>query len=77
MNLDRRHLAFIGDRYKILSRDNGATYALYDLIEDPGEQRDLAAQKPEIVTRMRAELEGWVRSCTKSASGADYRTRPR
>jgi arylsulfatase A-like enzyme len=75
VDMDRRHLALTGDRYKILSRDNGATYSLYDLIEDPGESRDLAAEKPAVLAGMRSELERWVRSCARSAAGADYRPR--
>jgi len=43
------------DRYKLV---NGTE--LYDLIADPGEQRDIAADHPEIVARMRAGYEAWI-----------------
>jgi len=32
---------------------------LYDMIADPGEQNDIAAQHPEIVSEMRAGYEAW------------------
>jgi arylsulfatase A-like enzyme len=35
---------------------------LYDLSEDPGESRDLAARNPDRVIRMRAALAGWRKS---------------
>lgn len=46
--------------------------SLYDLKADPKEARDEAAEHPEIVEKMRAQLEAWQRSVEKSLSGADY-----
>jgi arylsulfatase A-like enzyme len=64
--------ALIGDRYKLISQDAGETFMLFDLLEDRGEARDLAAKKPEIVARMRRELDKWRKSCESSAAGKDY-----
>ena len=50
-----------------------AKFELYDLIEDPGEKHDLAAEKPDVVTKMRATLDAWRASCKKSLAGEDYR----
>jgi arylsulfatase A-like enzyme len=61
------------NRYKIISTDGGKTYMLFDLIENPGETKDLAAEKPEIVAGMRATLEAWRASCKDSQAGKDYR----
>lgn len=61
------------NRYKIISADGGKTYMLFDLVENPGETRDLAAEKPEIVAGMRATLEAWRASCRDSQAGKDYR----
>ncbi len=36
---------------------------LFDLIEDPGESRDIAAEKPQILEAMKAEVGKWRRSC--------------
>ena len=61
------------DRYKIISMDNGETYELYDLIEDPSETRDLAGEKPELVQNMKQKLELWIESCKNSDKGEDYK----
>lgn len=35
---------------------------LYDLTSDPGEQKDLAAQKPDVLARLRREYESWFQA---------------
>ena len=45
---------------------------LYDVSKDPKETTDLAAQEPERVKKMTAELVSWRASVDKSLSGADY-----
>ncbi len=45
---------------------------LYDLSKDPNETTDLAAQQPERVATMTAELVAWRVSLGKSLTGADY-----
>lgn len=68
MNLepDTRQLALIGDRFKLLSEDNGKTYALYDLLEDAAETADVAAAHPDVLQTMRAYLQEWIHSCDRS-----------
>jgi len=65
-------VALIGNRYKIYGKGKSPKYELYDLIEDPGEQHDLATQKPEIARQMAATLERWRASCKSSLAGRDY-----
>ena len=65
-------VALIGNRYKIYGKGKSPKYELYDLIEDPGEKHDLAAEKPDIVKQMAATLEAWRRSCKGSLAGNDY-----
>lgn len=48
-------------------------FLLFDLIEDSYETRDLAAQKPEIVEKLKVVLEKWQESCRKSYAGKDYK----
>ena len=51
--------------------DNGdvpfAEYELYDLHADPGETANRADAHPDVVARMRAELERWQASCAVDA----------
>jgi len=66
-------LALIDNRYKIYSKDRGRTYMLFDLIEDPAETRDLAAEKPKTLKSMKVALEMWRSSCRNSLAGKDYK----
>jgi arylsulfatase A-like enzyme len=66
-------VALIDNQWKLYSDDDGQTYQLFDLIEDRTESHDLAAQHPERVAAMAAQLELWRESCRASAAGADYR----
>jgi choline-sulfatase len=49
------HLALRGARWKYVARSAGGE-ELYDLAEDPGETRDLAAEQPARVRELRAAL---------------------
>ena len=66
--------AWTDNRYKLLvtHRPKSANKRLYDLLEDPKEQEDVANQHPEVVKTMTAQLEDWQRSVERSLSGADY-----
>jgi arylsulfatase A-like enzyme len=76
----------VDDRYKLvhnaggLSRrrsDNGTTpvreFELYDLDADPSETQNIATSSPAVMARMKGELIAFIKSCTASAEGADYR----
>jgi arylsulfatase A-like enzyme len=60
------------NRYKLYSCDDGKTYELYDLVDDPYERNDLAPKHPEQVESMKHILEQWVKSCQGSNQGGDY-----
>lgn len=69
--------AWTDNRYKLVTGEgrrakSGPRTELYDLIADPHETRDLAANHPDIVARMTRELHAWQRSVERSLSGADY-----
>jgi arylsulfatase A-like enzyme len=68
----RNQVSLIGNRYKIYSNDNGKTYMLFDLLDDPGERNNLAAERPEILREMKKNLETWRASCKDSLAGNDY-----
>ncbi|MEJ2701445.1 MAG: sulfatase-like hydrolase/transferase [Sedimentisphaerales bacterium] len=68
----RNQVSLTDNRYKIYSSDKGSNYMLFDLPEDPGETRDLAAEKPQIVEAMKTKLDKWRASCKDSLAGKDY-----
>ena len=54
--------AWTDDRYKLVSKDNGESYELYDLVYDPYEKNDISSAFPYQVTSMAGELKGWLTS---------------
>ena len=68
----RKQIALVDDQYKLISINDGATWMLFDLIADPTESRDLAADMPELVEKYRSTLATWRASCVASRSGEDY-----
>lgn len=78
----RGDAAWLDGRWKLLvvdpepddssDDDPPMRFELFDIAVDPAEANDLAAQHPEIVTRMRAELADWQRSVERSLGGHDY-----
>lgn len=66
-------VSLTGNRYKIYSKDKDKSYLLFDLIENPRETKDLAAEKPQILQSMKAILDDWRRSCKNSLAGQDYK----
>ena len=68
----RNQVSLTANRYKIYSNNKGKTYMLFDLLEDPGEIKDLAEEKPQTLQSMEAELAKWRKSCKDSLAGEDY-----
>ena len=54
-----RNYAVIGPRYKLLRPEGSEMDELYDLTEDPAEERDICGEHPEIAVSMRHEYERW------------------
>ena len=48
--------------WKLLINENGSQPQLYNLAADPGEEKNLAAEHPELVTRLKGELFAWNRT---------------
>ncbi|MCI0657646.1 MAG: sulfatase-like hydrolase/transferase, partial [Acidobacteria bacterium] len=65
------HATLVDNRYK-LHKFTGDKFALYDLVADPAEKKDLSSEKPDLVERMKKSLEEWQASVERSLSGADY-----
>ena len=82
-----KNMALIDNRYKIYGRPKwrrkhdpvpapgspNADFELYDLLEDPGETKNIAAQHPDIVKAMSEQLLKWRASCKASNAGGDYK----
>ncbi len=64
--------SWVNHRYKLISRDELKSFALYDLIKDPGETSNLFDTQPKIAAKMKAELEEWLVSVEASSLGKDY-----
>ena len=45
---------------------------LFDLIDDPGESKNIAARKSSVVNALKTKLEAWRASCKDSFAGMDY-----
>jgi arylsulfatase A-like enzyme len=68
-----KQLAWHDGPHKLISTDNGRTFALYNLTNDPAETTDLSHEHSARVAEMQAALTAWVAACERSDQGADYR----
>lgn len=75
LSTDSGPSAWSDNRYKLVKSAPGK-WELYDLPADPSEKDDIAAKHPDIVARMKAELESWHQSVLRSCAGADYKAKP-
>ena len=64
--------ALISDQYKIYRTDEGASFELYDIINDPAEEVNLADRNPEKLNELVAQWQSWKTSQQASAHGKDY-----
>lgn len=65
--------AFIDNDFKLVTLDvDKGEYELYHLGEDPHETTDVSAKHPDVVTRLRTDLEAWNDSVDNSIAGNDY-----
>lgn len=69
-----RRAAWIDGDLKLVTPDVFAAqkFELYDLAADPAEARDLAAERPADLARLRAALLAWQASVEASVAGKDY-----
>lgn len=64
--------AFIDNRYKIYSPNDGKTYELYDIENDAAEASDISIELPVLKDTLISKLNRWIISCKKSDNGFDY-----
>jgi arylsulfatase A-like enzyme len=67
-----RQVALVDNRWKLITRDKGKTWMLFDLAADPAEKNDVAGDHPDVVARMKDTVEAWRASCLDSLAGKDY-----
>lgn len=70
--LAEKQEAWIGDRYKIVRMNQEADFELYDLLQDPGESKNLMNEESEVGKQMIRSFSSWKRSVQQSMTGADY-----
>ena len=75
----KKHM--IDDQFKLvgagavshkLSRPVQMKFELFDIVDDPSETTDVAAQHPEVVQRLQRRLVHWQQDCRNSFVGRDY-----
>ena len=59
--------------HRIQDKKANVTLELYNLAEDPREQKNLVAQDTSRVNSMKSQLEAWQASVVRSLNGKDYR----
>jgi hypothetical protein len=59
--------------HRIQDKKGKVKLELYNLAEDPREQKDLVTQDTERVNSMKFQLEAWQVSVVRSLNGKDYR----
>lgn len=70
--LFQEQAALVGHEFKVYSSDGGNTFELYNIINDPGEEVNLADREPEKLTEMVARWHSWKVSQETSSQGDDY-----
>ena len=59
--------------HRIQSEKDNVKFELYNLADDPAEQKDLANRDTDRVNSMKSQLEIWLTSVVHSLNGRDYR----
>jgi arylsulfatase A-like enzyme len=58
----RTHLGLLRGGYKLIYDADERRFSLFDVREDPGETRDVLAERPETAADLRARLSAWRRA---------------
>lgn len=65
-------ISWVNHRYKLISKNNGKSYRLYDLLKDKEERYNILAIETNVAITMMTEMNTWLRSIESSANGLDY-----
>lgn len=61
--------AWVTDTHKLISTNDGKTYELYDLINDPGEMKDIIQGDMDLAKVLQDELDEWLVSIESDRKG--------
>jgi len=67
-----RNYCAVDQRYKLMRPGKDGADELFDLVDDPGEQNDLAASKPDVVERLKRDYDAWFDDVGPTSSDATY-----
>jgi arylsulfatase A-like enzyme len=65
-------MALHDNALKLITYDDGKSWQMYNVEEDPSESVDIIADLPDQAVRYKSLLYRWVESCEASDAGADY-----
>lgn len=68
----QQQAALIGNQYKIYRPEEDSLFELYDIVNDAGETKNLASEKPEKLKELETVWKDWKKSQNNSAKGNDY-----
>ena len=74
LTIAAKHRMVRDERYKLVYAPTraGVRWLLYDTLEDPGEERDVAAGRPEVLARLQRELRAWMLRDPETSERGDY-----
>jgi hypothetical protein len=49
---------------------DGSQQLLFDVTRDPGERNDLAAERPDLVRKLKAQIDAWEKDVDDEAAAA-------
>jgi arylsulfatase A-like enzyme len=65
----RANFAVVDRQWKLLTTADGKRVELYDIVADTLETKDVAAERPEVVQQLGAQLKAWRATLPKMPSG--------
>jgi arylsulfatase A-like enzyme len=68
--------SIMGEQYKLILDGDSPDekgFELYDILNDPGETKNIASEHPELVIEMKNQLRKWQESVLNSLTEADYK----
>lgn len=73
---DNPDLAVRDGRFKLTTDYDGSNTQLFDLVDDPTESRDIAAERPDLVAQLRSTLLAWNAGLPADAGDPQFRQQP-